>query len=150
MTTETLGETILREKREIAKLENTLVEKYPELQKLIALKNAVEQDISDYKQMLKDTHESGTVIVKDVAGGELIAKVGERVTLSVENPDLIPDEFKEEQELPNAYIKNGKVYTREVNLPLIKSQRALGVDCPEGVVEKHIKTISLTLNGDRI
>ena len=138
------GLQIITLQRELQNYENRLAQEFEDYQNK-------KQQLEDIKTKLKSqTKGKLKTILTDDLGNTLDISIYDSDKITCVNPSIVPEEYTSEEEIPNAYVKQGKIYQRVPNTQLVKNYFKAGKSLPEGFENHPTRNIRLKFNGKAI
>ena len=138
------GLQIITLQRELQNYENRLAQEFEDYQNK-------KQQLEDIKTKLKSqTKGKLKTVLTDDLGNTLDISIYDSDKITCVNPSIVSEEYTSEEEIPNAYVKQGKIYQRVPNTQLVKNYFKAGKSLPEGFENHPTRNIRLKFNGKAI
>lgn len=134
----------------LIKLEQELQSQEEALKVQLEIRDKLNSQISELKQRLKDITTGKVSKTLNLGGDELSLSIYDTVKVSPSNVSEIEDEYLLKEELPDAFIENGRVYQKVPNTKLVQNMLKVGKSLPQGFNKSTTRTIRLKLNGKSI
>lgn len=134
----------------LIKLEQELQAQDEQLKAQLEIRESLNNQILKLKEYLKQTT-SGKVSKKIELGNDTLSlSIYNTHRVQVSDPSQIEDEYTLKEELPEAFVENGKIYRRTPNTKLVANLIKCGKPLPQGFEDKISRSISIKFNGEII
>ena len=145
-----IKQEITSDEKQLISLQQSLQAFEAELGERLTTYQRQKQELESLKQKIKQETSGRVSKTVEWEGNKLTLSIYDTHSVSVDDPSLIEDQYKTEIELPDAYERDGKIYTQEINTQLVKNYLKAGKSLPPGFKDKTTRNIRLKFNGKAI